>query len=87
MVELVLDASVCLSWLFPDEENDWSEAVIERLRNEPQRLVVPAHWVAEISNGLVVGARRKRIEAQQVPRFWDELAALPVDQQNRPYTH
>jgi predicted nucleic acid-binding protein len=30
---------------------------------------------------LLVGARRKRIKAEQVPRFWDELATLPVDTQ------
>jgi predicted nucleic acid-binding protein len=67
--------------LFPDEENDWSKAVIQQLRSESQRLVVPAHWLAEVANGLLVGARRKRIKAEQVPRFWDELATLPVDTQ------
>jgi predicted nucleic acid-binding protein len=50
MVEIVLDTSVCLSWLFPDEENDWSKAVIQQLRSESQRLVVPAHWLAEVAN-------------------------------------
>jgi predicted nucleic acid-binding protein len=79
MVEIVLDASVCLSWLFPDEENEWSKAVFQRLRDESQRIVVPAHWVLEISNGLVVGSRRKRIKAEQIPLFWDALVALPVD--------
>jgi predicted nucleic acid-binding protein len=81
MLELVLDASVCLSWLFPDEENEWSNAVMRRLRNETQRLVVPAHWVVEVSNGLVVGSRRKRIKSEQIPLFWDALATLPVEMQ------
>jgi predicted nucleic acid-binding protein len=79
MIELVLDASVCLSWLFPDEENEWSKAVIQRLRGESQLVLVPAHWLVEVSNGLVVGSRRKRIRAEQIPLFWDELATLPVE--------
>src|ERR1700744_5432551 len=79
MAEIVLDASVCLSWLFPDEENEWSKAMYQRLRDEAQRIVVPAHWVLEVSNGFVVGSRRKRIKAEQVPLFWNVLTALPVD--------
>jgi predicted nucleic acid-binding protein len=78
MAALVLDASVFLSWLFPDEENEWSKALVRGLREE-NRIVVPAHWPVEISNGLLVGCRRKRIKSEQIPEFLDQLAKLPVE--------
>jgi predicted nucleic acid-binding protein len=41
--------------------------------------MVPAHWPTEISNGLLVALRRKRIKAGQPALFWDELARLPIE--------
>lgn len=41
--------------------------------------MAPAHWPTEISNGLLVASRRKRIKADQPALFWDELARLPVE--------
>jgi predicted nucleic acid-binding protein len=78
MATLVLDASVFLSWLFPDEENEWSKALVQGLR-ERDRIVVPAHWAVEISNGLLVGYRRKRIAIEQITEFLDQLAKFPVE--------
>jgi predicted nucleic acid-binding protein len=78
MATLVLDASVFLSWLFPDEENDWSKALVLGLREE-DRVVVPAHWPVEIANGLLVGYRRKRIKAGQSAEFLDQLATIPIE--------
>src|SRR5579862_5994912 len=75
---LVLDASVFLSWLFPDEENDWSKAFVLGLRDE-DRIVVPAHWTVEIANGLLVGYRRKRIKAPQIDEYLDQLSKIPID--------
>jgi predicted nucleic acid-binding protein len=78
MAELVLDASVVLSWLFPDEENDWSKVLVLGLRAD-DRVVVPAHWTMEIANGLLVGYRRKRIKAEQIAGFLDQLARIPTE--------
>lgn len=69
MATLVLDASVFLSWLFPDEENEWSKQLVRDL-GEEDRVVVPAHWLVEIANALLVGSRRKRIKTEQMLRFW-----------------
>ena len=77
MAKLVLDASVFLSWLFPDEENEWSKSLVEGLRND--RIVVPAHWTTEIANGLLVGYRRKRINRAQIDGYLDQLAVLPIE--------
>ena len=43
------------------------------------RIVVPAHWPTEISNGLLVALRRKRIKTGQPTLFWDEIARLPIE--------
>jgi predicted nucleic acid-binding protein len=41
--------------------------------------VVPAHWPTEISNGLLMALRRKRIQSGCPELFWDELAVLPIE--------
>lgn len=43
------------------------------------RIVVPAHWSTEVSNGLLVALRRNRLKAGQPALFWDELARLPIE--------
>lgn len=78
MATLVLDASVFLSWLFPDEENEWSKHLVRDL-GEEDRVVVPAHWLVEIANALLVGSRRKRIKTEQIAAFLGQLAIIPVE--------
>jgi predicted nucleic acid-binding protein len=78
MAVFVVDASAALAWCFEDEPSSWSDRLLERLRQGDQ-IVVPAHWPTEISNGLLVASRRKRIKAGQPALFWDELARLPVE--------
>jgi len=78
MATLVLDASVFLSWLFPDEENEWSKQLVRDL-GEEDRVVVPAHWLVEIANALLVGSRRKRIKTEQIAAFLGQLAIIPVE--------
>ena len=41
--------------------------------------MVPAHWPTEVSNGLLMGFRRKRIQPGYPEMFWDQLAALPIE--------
>jgi len=76
MAVFVVDASAALAWCFEDEASSWSDRLLERLRQGDQ---IVAHWPTEISNGLLVASRRKRIKAGQPALFWDELARLPVE--------
>jgi predicted nucleic acid-binding protein len=78
MAIFVVDASAALAWCFEDEASSWTDSLLERLR-QGDRIVVPAHWPAEILNGLLVASRRKRIKADQPALFWDELARLPIE--------
>lgn len=73
----VADASATLPWCFEDEATVETEALLERLRGgEPA--VVPAHWPAEIMNGLIMAGRRGRIDPERITRFARDLEALPI---------
>ncbi len=51
---IVVDASVTLSWCFPDEQTSLSLKVLDRLKAGEQ-VVVPAFWSVEVLNSLFVG--------------------------------
>ncbi len=72
---IVLDASVALSWCFPDEQTASAVAVLDLLKAGEQ-LLVPAFWCSEILNSLLVGERRGRISASQTRAFLEDLGAL-----------
>jgi predicted nucleic acid-binding protein len=62
---LVIDASLALSWLLPDETSDATVGV----RNEVLRaesVWVAAHWHLEVCNSLWMAERRKRLGASGV---------------------
>ena len=73
MAVFIVDASAALAWCFQDEATSWTDGLLERLRHG-DRIVAPAHWPTEVSNGLLVALRRNRIRQGQPALFWDELA-------------
>ncbi len=75
MTRIVIDASVTLSWCFPDEQAPASMSVLDRLRTGDQALV-PAFWALEVLNTLLVGERKGRITAGQTRAFFDALRIL-----------
>jgi predicted nucleic acid-binding protein len=77
MAVFVIDASATLPWCLKDEETARTISLLRRL-NTGDRIVVPAHWPTEVSNGLLMATRRKRIPEGRSTLFWDELAALPI---------
>ena len=78
MTRFVLDASIVLTWCFPDEESQKAEAVSERIAGG-DRVAVPAFWRHEILNALLVGERRKRLTRELTQAFIDDLNRLPAD--------
>jgi predicted nucleic acid-binding protein len=78
MATFVADASATLPWCFQDEATAWTDSLLDRLR-AGERIAVPAHWPTEISNGLLMARRRKRIQFGRPELFWEELAVLPID--------
>ncbi len=76
---MVLDASVALAWFFHDEATPATASLLDRLQRG--RALVPAIWLYEVTNGLVVGLRRRRTTADRVTAFLGGLDALPIEVQ------
>ncbi len=72
----VLDASVTLAWCFTDETSTYADGVLARL--EQEEAIAPAIWPLEVANGLLNAERRRRLNAGDIPRVRELLAALPV---------
>ncbi|HLQ38192.1 MAG TPA: type II toxin-antitoxin system VapC family toxin [Planctomycetota bacterium] len=78
----VLDAALALAFCFRDEATPFTESVLDSLQKT--RAVVPAIWIYEVANGLVMGERRKRVKGREVRELLAFLQALPVDVQPLP---
>ena len=78
MSRFVLDASIVLTWCFPDEESQKAQEVAERIASG-DRVIVPAFWRHEMLNALLVGEKRKRLTPELTRAFIEDLDRLPVD--------
>ena len=85
MSRFVLDASIVLTWCFPDEHAQKAREVSELIA-AGDTPIVPAFWRHEILNALLVGERRNRITRRLIQAFIADLNRLPVavDQQVTP---
>jgi predicted nucleic acid-binding protein len=72
---LVLDASVTVSWCFPDRRTEFTTHVLQRITNG--FAVVPGLWALEVGNALAVSERKRYLEAAQVAAFLRDLDELP----------
>jgi predicted nucleic acid-binding protein len=73
---LVIDSSVAIAWCFPDEQDDYSQSVLDALASE--RAIVPDLWHLEVANTLLVGERRKRSTQANTVTWLGFLASLPI---------
>jgi predicted nucleic acid-binding protein len=73
----VLDASVVLSWCFPDENSELAQRVAEMFK-QGDSAITTSFWPHEVLNGLLVGEKRKRISRDLVRTFLDNLEPLPI---------
>ena len=80
---IVIDASVALAWCFPDEASDYADRVLVALEN--QTAIVPSIWSVEVTNALLVGERRKRIQQPEVRRFVELLKGLNILEDGQPF--
>jgi predicted nucleic acid-binding protein len=74
---LVIDASIALSWLLPDELTADSLSVRDELP-AAENLWVAAHWHLEVCNALWMAERRKRLDAAGVAQAVSLFSQLPV---------
>ena len=61
----VLDCSVTMAWMFPDEATDATDCLREALLDT--RAFVPALWPVETANALLVATRRGRVGQDEWP--------------------
>jgi predicted nucleic acid-binding protein len=76
-MSFVLDASVALAWVLPDEGNPYADELLERLIADGA--MVPPIWPLEIGNVLLVALRRGRIEQEELHSTVEWLAQLPIE--------
>jgi predicted nucleic acid-binding protein len=81
MTSVVVDASVALAWCFPDESSKEADRILAALKGRD--ILVPAVWVLEVTNAMLVGERRKRLRQPEILRFVALLDSLPILQDHQ----
>lgn len=74
---VVVDASVTLAWILPDESTRFTEALFDFLATG-RRAVVPSIWPAELANGTMSAERSNRISAGTASGFLTRLSRFPI---------
>ncbi|MEK7565527.1 MAG: type II toxin-antitoxin system VapC family toxin [Patescibacteria group bacterium] len=69
MKKLVVDASVCLKWVFKEENSDRARLLLTQQGKNEVLLLVPALWEYEIVNGFASAMLRKKISFLQARKF------------------
>ena len=75
MTVLVLDASVAVSWCFPDRRTEYTTRVLHEVASG--FAVVPGLWALEVGNALVASERRGYLKPVQLGAFLRDLQDLP----------
>lgn len=78
MSRFVLDASVVLTWCFPDEASEKAIEISERFASGDRAVVTP-FWRHEVLNAMLTGERRNRLTRDLTSAFIEDLNRLPVD--------
>ncbi len=73
---LVIDSSISIAWCFPDEQDQYSQTVLDALASE--QALVPDLWHLEVANTLIVGERRKRSTQANTVAWLGFLSSLPI---------
>lgn len=73
----VLDNSVACGWFLENQASAYSEAIIERLRDD--RAVVPVLWELEFANVLRSACLKQRMTAEAAQKVITQIVALPID--------
>jgi predicted nucleic acid-binding protein len=77
MSQFILDASVVLTWCFPDENSEFARKVALRFK-QGDTAIAPSFWPHEVLNALLVGEKRKRISGGLIRAFLADLQTLPI---------
>lgn len=73
----VLDCSVAMAWVFPDEASETTARLRDSLTDG--RAFVPSLWPVEVGSVLLAAARRGRVGADEWAGICASLDALPIE--------
>lgn len=74
---MVIDGSVAVSWFLQDEQSAAALEARDQMA-EAEAVFVPAHWMLEVANALLVAERKKRISPAAVDHSMGILRKLPI---------
>jgi len=74
--DFVIDNSVVMTWCFKDEDNEYSDRMLNKL--EHATVFVPSIWPLEVTNVLLSAERKNRIGEADSMRFIALLSELPI---------
>jgi predicted nucleic acid-binding protein len=77
MADLVIDASLASAWCFPDEQTEYTNAVLQAVSRSLQAYA-PRLWAYEVHNSILMGLRRGRISRTDAEGFLGALADLNI---------
>lgn len=75
-MSVVIDSSVALNWVMPDEDRTHTEALMDSIASTGA--VVPPLFKIEVGNSLLIAVRRQRIAAGYISDALDLLGRLPL---------
>lgn len=75
-MSLVLDASMAVCWVVPDEANPAANTILAQVLD--QGAVVPCHWRLEVASVLRAAVRRRRCDQAHVDNSLARLTRLPI---------
>jgi predicted nucleic acid-binding protein len=76
-MELVLDCSLALAWIVPEEGSKAAERLLSRIDKE-SKLWIPVLWWYELSNALTIAQRRGRLNDSDALRLIELYRRLPL---------
>ena len=75
---IVVDCSVLIAGLLPDEVEMQAQLLLEDLQHRRTVAIVPSLFYQEISNALLMAYRRKRINRDVLQQYLDVITILPL---------
>lgn len=69
MKKLVVDASVCLKWVFEEEDSEKARFLLKQQEKNKLLLLAPQLWEYEIVNGFASAVLRKKVPYQKANKL------------------
>ncbi|MDO8731343.1 MAG: type II toxin-antitoxin system VapC family toxin [Actinomycetota bacterium] len=77
---MVLDASLALAYVMPDEDSSAASTLLVRIEEGP--VLAPTIWIYEIASALRMGQVRSRLTSEMAESVLTTLAELHVEFEN-----